>query len=229
MDFEAIYGLIYPYLKGFITIQSKIPSILQGLEFTLQCSLSSVCGGMIIGIPLGVIRVWRVPILGKLGEVYVSLFQGTPILVQLFIAHYALPQIISGYVPTAFQSVVITFSLNSAAYISEIIRAGINGVDKGQSDAAMALGLNRFQVMRYIIMPQALRNVLPALVNEIVDMLKETSVVSIIGGMDMLFRVKAVWNSDFIYLEPLLVVALVYYIMVMGIRLLARYIERRLN
>jgi ABC-type amino acid transport system permease subunit len=149
-------------------------------------------------------------------------------LVQLSLIFFATPQLI-GYPISAFEAGVIAFSLNSAAYSSEIIRAGIGAIDKGQWDAAKVLGIPYKVTLWKIILPQALRNILPALVNEMVNLLKESALVSIIGETDLLRRAQVVASEKFLYFEPLLIAALLYFLMVMIISFFAKKLEKKLN
>jgi len=133
------------------------------------------------------------------------------------------------YAISTFEAGVITFSLNSAAYSSEIIRAGIQAIERGQWDAAHVLGLSYRQTLITIILPQAVRNILPALVNEIVDLLKESALISTLGEADLLRRSQIVASEKYLFFEPLLVAAVGYYVMVMVISFLAKALERKLR
>jgi ABC-type amino acid transport system permease subunit len=130
---------------------------------------------------------------------------------------------------TAFEAGVLAFSLNSGAYVSEHIRAGILSVDRGQFEAAASLGISYFSTMKDIILPQAIKNILPSLVNESIDLLKESALVSTIGEMDLLRRANVVAAEKYIYFEPLLMVAAVYYVMVMVLSHFAKVLEIRLR
>jgi ABC-type amino acid transport system permease subunit len=146
----------------------------------------------------------------------------------LGLIYYATPQL-TGYTISAFEAGVLTFSLNSAAYSSEIIRAGIESIDIGQWEAAQVLGLSRWQLLRGVIFPQAVRNVLPALVNEMVDLLKESALVSTIGEADLLRQAQKVASEKYLYFEPLIIAAACYYVMVMLISFSAKKLEQRLR
>ncbi len=142
--------------------------------------------------------------------------------------YFATPQLI-GYQITALEAGLLAFSLNSTAYVSEIIRAGIEAVDKGQFEAAKALAIPYPQTMVSIIIPQAVRNILPALVNEGVNLLKESALVSVIGEMDLLRRANIVSSQTFLYFEPLMFVAIVYYILVSILSQFSKLLEKRLK
>lgn len=173
-------------------------------------------------------KISNIKLLNWFGIVYTSVFRGTPLILQLAIIYFATPQLL-GYNIPALQAGVIAFALNSAAYISETIRAGILAVDKGQREGAMALGIPYKRMMWDIIMPQALKNILPALVNESIALLKESALVSTIGAADLLRRANIVAAEKYLYFEPLLLVGLIYYIMVMSLTWAARHLERRLR
>jgi His/Glu/Gln/Arg/opine family amino acid ABC transporter permease subunit len=213
---------------NFEAIWPSLPFILAGVVVTIKFTLASLLGGLPLGILLAVAKISHKPVFRWSAETYTSIFRGTPILVQLFIVYFGLPQII-GYNFSAFEAGVIAFSLNSAAYSSEIIRAGIQAIDRGQWEAAQVLGLSHFTTLKAIILPQAVRNILPALVNEIVDLLKESALVSTIGEADLLRRSQIVAAEKYLFFEPYLIAAAGYYIMVMIITLLAKLLERKMR
>ena len=212
----------------FEAIWPSLPFILAGVGVTIKFTLMSLACGLPLGIALALAKISNHAPFRWMAEVYTSVFRGTPLLVQLFIIYFGLPQLL-GYNFSAFEAGVLTFSLNSAAYSSEIIRAGIQAIDQGQWDAARVLGLSSFTTLRTIILPQAVRNILPALVNEIVDLLKESALVSTIGEADLLRRSQIVASEKYLFFEPLLIAAVGYYIMVMVISLLAKLLERKMR
>lgn len=213
---------------NFEAIIPSLPFILAGVGVTLKFTLVSLICGLPLGIGLALAKISKRNFLRLFARGYTSIFRGTPLLVQLLIIFFATPQL-TGYAITAFEAGVLTFSLNSAAYSSEIIRAGIQAIDQGQWEAAQVLGLSYRQTLTFVIMPQAVRNILPSLVNEIVDLLKESALVSVIGEADLLRRAQVVAAEKYLYFEPLIVAAIAYYIMVMVISTLARYLERKLH
>ncbi len=162
------------------------------------------------------------------GTAYTSVFRGTPLLLQIALVYYATPQI-TGYNIPALLAGVITFTLNSGAYISETIRAGILAVDKGQGEAALSLGVPYKPMMMDIILPQGLKNILPALVNESIALLKDSALVSTIGVADLLRRAQIVGAEKYIYFEPLLFAGIVYYLLVMALTWGGYALERRLQ
>ncbi len=212
----------------FAQVIPSIPFILQGAIVTLQYTSVSIAIGFLLGIALTFCKLLGVRGLRWFANIYTSIFRGTPLLVQLSLIYFAIPQL-TGYRFSVFEAGVLTFSLNSAAYISEILRAGVQAVDKGQAEAALSLGIKYPLVMRDIILPQAIKNILPALVNEVIDLLKESALISVIGGMDLLRRANIVSAEKFIYFEPLIIISVIYYLMVMTLTVLAKWLESRLK
>ncbi|CAI8783913.1 MULTISPECIES: amino acid ABC transporter permease [Bacillus] len=212
----------------FSAITPSIPYILKGLEVTLKIVAVSALVGFILGTLLALCKIARVRVLNIAADLYTSIFRGTPLVLQLMIIYFGVPQMI-GYDIPAFLAAVLAFSLNSGAYMSEVIRAGIQAVDKGQTEAAMALGVPYGKMMKNIILPQALKNILPALVNEFATLTKESAVVTVIGATDLMRRAYIVGGETFKYLEPLLFVGLVYYILVIILTLVGKAIEGRMK
>lgn len=211
-------------------IAEFLPSIyfiLEGALVTLKYSSISVCFGLLIGIALAILKVNRYLALRLFADAYTSIFRGTPLLIQLSIVYFALPGIL-GVKLTVFTAGVIAFSLNSCAYVSEVIRAGIASVDKGQTDAAKALGIPDRLIMKDIILPQAIRNILPSLINELINLIKESAIISIIGEMDLMRRAQVVSAEHYSYFLPMIVAAFGYYIMVLIISTIGKIVEKRM-
>jgi His/Glu/Gln/Arg/opine family amino acid ABC transporter permease subunit len=215
-------------LAGFQRIWSEIPYILGGVRVTLAYASTAIVCGMCLGTLLACARLSKSRVLHASVDFYVSVFRGTPLLLQLFIVYFAIPQILHCHVPT-FVAGVVAFSLNSAAYVSEIIRAGVRSVPIGQVEVAKVLGCSKLQIARDIVLPQAIRNVLPSLVNEMVDLLKESAIVSIVGESDLLRRANVVASEHYLYLEPLLVAGVCYYCLVMVLSCAAKRMEKMLS
>ncbi|ARU61891.1 arginine ABC transporter permease [Tumebacillus avium] len=213
---------------NFERIVPSIPYMLEGIKVTLQFTLLSAFFGFLWGTVLSLFKISNIKVLRWFGIAYTSIFRGTPLILQLTLVYFATPQL-TGYQITALEAGVLAFSLNSAAYISETIRAGILAVDKGQREAALALGVPYRRMMFDIILPQALKNILPALVNESIALLKESALVSTIGAADVLRRATIVGAEKYIYFEPLIVAGIIYYVMVMALTFGARLLERRLR
>ncbi|MEJ8544465.1 ABC transporter permease subunit [Brevibacillus borstelensis] len=212
----------------FAQIVPYIPFILNGIKVTLQVTLLSVVFGFIWGSLLALIKISNIRLLKAFAVAYTSIFRGTPLILQLTLIYFATPQLI-GYDISKFEAAVLTFTLNSAAYISETIRGGILAVDKGQWEAAKALGVPYRQMMTDIILPQAVKNILPALVNETIALLKESALVSTIGLADIMQNANIVKGTIFRYFEPYLLAGLLYYVMVMLLTWVARVLERRMR
>jgi polar amino acid transport system substrate-binding protein len=212
----------------FGRIIPDIPFILAGIPITLIFTISSVFLGLIWGAVLSLFKISNLKLLEWFAFIYTSVFRGTPLLLQLSLVYYATPQL-TGYNITPYQAGVLTFTLNSGAYMSETIRAGIQAVDKGQREAAMSLGVPYPLMMWDIIMPQALRNILPALVNETIGLLKDSSLVSTIGVVEILRAAQIVGSNKYIYFEPLIFAGVIYYVLVMGLTYGAGALEKRLR
>lgn len=212
----------------FGRILPNIPYILEGILETLKFTAASTVLGFIWGTILSLLKISNIPPLIWFSNIYTSIFRGTPLLVQLSLLYFATPQLI-GYNITPFEAGVLTFSLNSGAYISETIRGGILAVDRGQGEAAKSLGVPYTMMMWDVILPQAVKNILPALANESINLLKDSTLVSVIGVTDILRRSQIVAAEKFIYFEPILVAALIYYVIVMGLTTGAYALERKLQ
>ena len=212
----------------FTRIVPDIPFILQGIPLTLLFTLLSVFFGLIWGTILSLLKITGIKPLTWLANTYTSVFRGTPLLLQLALVYYATPQL-TGYDISALEAGVLTFTLNSGAYMSETIRGGIQAVDKGQSEASMSMGVPYGLMMWDVILPQALKNILPALVNETIGLLKDSALVSTIGVVEILRSAQIVGANKYIYFEPLLFAGLIYYILVMGLTFGASTLETRLR
>lgn len=202
--------------------------ILSGLPVVLLISLVAALCGTIIGLATVFLRRWN-KVTKFIVEAYIDVFRGTPVYVQLIFFYFGLPGLIPGFNPSEIVSCIIVFALNSGAYLSEIIRAGVDGIDKGQIEAAKALGVSGSDIAKDIIVPQAFRNVLPAVMNEFITLTKETSVVSAIGMTDMMYRYQSVKSTTYATFEPLLVVFITYYVMNKILSMIGKFVERKLK
>lgn len=212
----------------FSQIVPSMLYILKGIGVTIQIVLASAILGFVLGVILSLCKISRNKPLQWFADAYTSVFRGTPLVLQLLLIYFGLPQLL-GFDIAPFPAAVAAFGLNSAAYISEIIRAGILAVDKGQREAALALGIPYRRMMGQIILPQALKNILPALMNEFITLTKESAIVTVIGALDIMRRAYIVGGEKFAYLEPLIFAGLIYYVMVMGLTLLGKAVERRMR
>ncbi|MDR1732350.1 MAG: amino acid ABC transporter permease [Synergistaceae bacterium] len=200
------------------------PMFEEGTKNALFFTLFSTLAGFVWGTILALIKVSRIRPLEWASRFYTSIFRGTPLLVQLYMVYFATPQL-TGYAISALESAVLAFGLNSAAYISEILRGGMEAVDKGQKDAATALGVPYAKTMFHIVIPQALKHVLPGLVNEMIALLKESSLISVIAVTDITRAAQRVINLTFRPFEPFLVAATIYYVLVMILSIVANRLE----
>jgi polar amino acid transport system permease protein len=225
-------------IVDFERIRRFIPFLTQGITITLSVAFVSTLIGVILGIMINTVSKRKV--LGKLAFAYVDIFRGTPVILQLSLVYFALPRVLTvlaqewfgfqGFLTiSAFTAAIITFSLNSSAYVSEIIRSGVNSVDPGEIEAAKALGVGKFHIYKDIILPIAFKNSFPALMNEIIMLVKESSIVSIIGLQDLMRRQQIVSAQTYLYFEPLLYVGLIYYIVVKIMSISAKKMERVLQ
>lgn len=209
------------------------PYFLQGAGYTVALAFFTVIIGSIGGMLVALLRLSQYRILRFLGTTYVEIIRGTPLLVQIFIIFYGLPSLptfMIGPVDMArFIPAIIALSINSAAYVGEIFRAGILAVDKGQMEAARSLGLPQGLAMRLVVLPQAIKNILPALGNEFVVVIKESSIVSVIGIAELMYNTGVVRGASFRPMEPLLVAAGIYFLLTFPLSKLMAYAERRMH
>lgn len=212
----------------FSQIVPYIPFILEGIGATLKFVSVSILAGFILGTILAIFKITEFWPLKAIADIYTSIFRGTPLILQLMIIYLAIPQL-TGYDISAFLSAVLAFGLNSAAYVSEIIRAGIMAVDKGQTEAAKALGVPYRSMMLNIILPQAFKNILPALMNEFITLTKESALVSTIGYLDLMRRAQIAGADLYRNFEPLFFAGVIYWVMVTILTLAGRYVERRMR
>ena len=195
---------------NFDLVVNSFPLLLVGAGVTIKITALSVALGVVIGLFVGIARISRIKLLRVLAAIYVDFFRGTPLLVQIFLVYFALP-VITGQRVDPFVAAIGSCGINSGAYVAEIFRAGILAVDKGQMEAARSLGLSNWQSMRLVVLPQAIKNILPALANEVVTMVKESSICSVLGMAEMMFAAKTIAGSTGISLAPYTLAALVYF------------------
>ena len=212
----------------FSIVFKVLPLLLEGAAVTIKITALSVGFGLIIGMVVGIARLAKMSILRWLAMIYIDFIRGTPLLVQIFLIYFALPMI-TGTRIDPFIAAITACSINSGAYIAEIFRAGIQSIDKGQVEAGRSLGLNWFQTMRYVIMPQAFKRVIPPLGNEFIAMLKDSSLVSVIGFEELTRRGQLIIAKTYSSFEIWLAVAILYLIMTLTISRLVAYLERRYN
>lgn len=211
----------------FSSLLPYIPLFLQGLLVTIIFSILTVIFGLVIGIPVSLLRISPKKYLSIPARAYIEVIRGTPSLLQLFLIAYGIPIAFGINVPI-YLAGVLALSINSSAYVAEIIRAGIQAVDKGQLEAARSLGLSYGQAMRKVIIPQAIKNVLPAIGNEFVAIVKESSIVSIIGITDLMRITNIMKSQTFRIFEALMFAAILYFAVTFTVSSLMRKLEKRL-
>lgn len=214
-------------IHGFEVVANSFSSFIIGALITLELTALAVAFGMILGLIFGLLRLAPNFKIGYyFAGLYIDFFRGTPLFVQILLLYFGVLPIFGEV--GAFTSAVIACTLNSGAYIAEIVRAGIQAIDKGQMEAGRSLGMNHRQAMWYIILPQAYKVVIPPLINEFIAMLKDTSLVSIIGVSELTLRGKLIYASSY---EPAWVwgtVAVIYFIMTKLLAMFGDYMERSL-
>lgn len=199
---------------------------IKGTSFALQITFLAAVIGLVIGIIIALLKLSNIKICEIIANIYVEIIRGTPVLVQLLffslviLKDASLPKVMVG---------AIAFGINSGAYVSEIIRAGIQGLDKGQMEAARSLGMTYGMAMRHIIIPQAIKNILPTLVNEFIVLLKETSIVGYIAAFDIMRAANTIISQTGTAIEALTTTAIIYLILTSTFAFFMRKIERRLR
>ncbi|KGE17257.1 amino acid ABC transporter permease [Paenibacillus wynnii] len=212
-----IFNMAYEYRNFFLS----------GLQYTLLLAVLGVFFGFVLGIAIALLRMSKWWPVRFIATAWVEFLRGTPMLVQLFLIHYGLATF--GIEFSAMESGAITLSINSSAYLAEIFRAGIQGVDRGQVEAARSLGMRQGMTMRYIVLPQALKSVLPAIGNEFITIIKESSIVSFIGVMDLMFQSRSVSTITYDGFTPLVIIAFMYFVLTFTLSKILGRLERRLN
>ena len=207
-------------------VVNSFPLLLIGAGVTIQITVLSTAIGFVIGLIVGVARISNLRVLRMLAEVYVEFFRGTPLLVQIFLFYFALP-VITGQRIDPFIAAISACGINSGAYVAEIFRAGIQSVDDGQIEAGRSLGMTWLQTMRYIIVPQAFKRVIPPLGNEFIAMLKDSSLVSVIGFEELTRRGQLIIAKTYGSFEIWMSVAVIYLVMTLTISRFVAYLERR--
>ena len=210
----------------FELIEKAFPLLLMGAAVTIEITAVSVALGFFIGLVVGVARISGYKILRITAAIYADCIRGTPLLVQIFLIYFALP-IATGTRVDPFAAAVLACGINSGAYVSEIFRAGIQAVDPGQMEAGRSLGLSWWQTMRYVVLPQAIKNILPPLGNEFIAMLKDSSLVSVIGFEELTRRGQLIIAQTYGSFEIWLTVAALYLSMTLAISRLIAYLEAK--
>lgn len=228
MSFETIVNI---FMKNW-------PMFLRGARMTLVISVIGTIVGLIIGLIIGITRTIPLPnkgikkialiIINKILTVYIEFFRGTPMIVQAMVIFYGTAQAFGIQMNRLFAALLIV-SINTGAYMSEIVRGGIISIDIGQFEAAQAIGMNHVQTMINVILPQVLRNILPATGNEFVVNIKDTSVLNVISVTELFFQTKSISGATFKFFEPYFIASVIYLIMTLTITRILRYVERRMD
>jgi amino acid ABC transporter membrane protein, PAAT family (TC 3.A.1.3.-) len=209
---------------------SLFPLLLSYLGITMEMAFLGLLFSLALAVAIALIRVFRVPGLNGLAQIFISFFRGTPLLVQLFLLYYGLPQVIPSLVGMdAFTAAVIGISLHFSAYMAESIRAAILGVDRSQMEASLAIGMTTRQAMQRIILPQAVRIALPSLMNYFIDMIKATSLAFTLGVTEIMAQAQMEASSSFKFFEAYLAVALIYWAIVVALTRVQYWAEAHLN
>lgn len=228
--------MVLAYQFDFLSMLPYLKNFFDGAKLTVILSLLTVLFGCIIGFVATLGKRSRFKIFNLLANIYTEVIRGTPILLQLYLIRYGLPAI--GFQVPSIQGIdpdgkllacLIALSINSGAYVCEIFRAGLDSVDKGQTEAARSLGLNAKQTMRLVVLPQAVKTILPTLGNEFIMMIKESSLVSTLGVFDVMYTNTVVRSLTYKTFEPLIIVALIYLILTTTLTSLLGILERKLN
>ena len=219
-------------------ISNNWPMFIRGAGMTLLISMVGTIIGSIIGLFIGVIRTIPMPergikrimlkIINAILFVYIEIFRGTPMIVQAMVIYYG-SALAFGIDMNRIYAAIFIVSINTGAYMSEIIRGGIVSIDKGQFEAAHAIGMNHIQTMVNVVIPQVIRNILPATGNEFVINIKDTSVLNVISVTELYFQTKSISGNNFRYFETFFVACILYFIMTFTITRILRYIERKLD
>ena len=214
------------------------PMFLRGAGMTLLISLISTLLGFIIGLIIGIIRTVPMPeagvkrgilkLINAILSVYIEVFRGTPMIVQAMVIYYGSAQVLNLDMNRIVAALLVV-SINTGAYMAEIVRGGIVSIDKGQFEAAHALGMNHIQTMTSVVLPQVIRNILPATGNEFVINIKDTSVLNVISVTELYFQTKTVAGNNFRFFEPFFIACVIYFVMTFTVTRVLRYIERKLD
>ena len=223
MDFGLIGANIVKLMQNYWKV-----FLIEGISNTLILTCIAVTLGVLLGTVVAILKMSRSRLIRFFITVYVEIIRGTPILLQLYIFYFALPQMMPFLKLSPFMWVAIAMCVNSSAYVSEVIRSGIQAVDKGQTEAARSLGMNAGQTMRKVVLPQAIRNILPALGNEFIMILKETSLASTFYLGDLMTSYLLVKGATYLGFECLIIVGAIYFCLTYPLSKLVGYFEKRM-
>lgn len=212
----------------YLIIWNNLPFLWEGMKVTLLLTLLAIAGGLVLGTVLALVRVAKIPVLSWIAAAYVNFFRSLPLILVIFWLYFLVPLIV-GQSVGSFYSVLVAFVLFEAAYYSEIVRAGISSVGKGQIAAGRAIGLSYPQTMRYIVLPQAFRAMVPILLTQAIILFQDTSLVYVVGLKDFLVSAELIANRDQRLIEMFIFVALVYFTISFAGSLLTRHLQKKLK
>ena len=205
------------------------PMFLKGALGTLRFAAIAVAGGTVLGTLIAILRLSNNKILNFISTIYVDVLRGTPLLVQIYISYFFLPMVIPALNNVDKEvTVLIALTMNSSAYVSEIIRGGINSVDIGQTEAARSLGMSASHTMTKVILPQAIKNILPSLANEYISMIKETSMAGTFMLYELMYT-RTILANKYLSWQPLFIIAGIYLVMTLVLTNLVKFFERRMS
>ena len=204
-------------------------NFVNGLGTTLTLALISVAIGCIIGAVVAIMRLSKSKLLGAIATVYTEIIRDTPLLLQLYFFYFLLPDLLPALKLSKFTCIAVALIFNSGAYMSEVFRSGIQSIDRGQTEAARSLGLSASQTMIRIILPQAFKNVLPAMCNEFVAITKETSLASTFYVGDLMTQYQTISGKTYMVIEPLIIIGVIYFVVTFTMSKLIAVLERRLK
>ena len=224
LSFDLKFSIILDKLPNLLGVHLAPNGFLQGAVLTLFLCLCSIVASSLLGFITALARLSSSAVAFGIASFYASFFRGTPLLIQILLIYLGLPQL--GVVPGAIAAGIIALSLNYGAYLSEIFRAGILGVPNGQREASLALGLSETVIFWRVTLPQAMRTIIPPTTNQFISMLKDSSLISVMGVWEVMFLAQSYGRSSYRYIEMLTMAAIIYWLMSIGLELIQARMER---
>ena len=224
LSFDLKFSIILDKLPNLLGLHLAPNGFLQGAALTLFLCLCSIVASSLLGFVTALARLSKSAVAFGIASFYASFFRGTPLLIQILLIYLGLPQL--GIVPGAVVAGIIALSLNYGAYLSEIFRAGILGVPYGQREASLALGMRETVIFWRVTLPQAMRTIIPPTTNQFISMLKDSSLISVMGVWEVMFLAQSYGRSSYRYIEMLTTAAIIYWVMSIGLELIQARMER---
>ncbi|WP_309675210.1 amino acid ABC transporter permease [Pseudomonas sp.] len=224
LSFDLKFSIILDKLPNLIGLHLAPNGFLEGAALTLFLCLCSIVTSSLLGFITALARLSKSAVAFGIASFYASFFRGTPLLIQILLIYLGLPQL--GIVPGAIAAGIIALSLNYGAYLSEIFRAGILGVPHGQREASLALGMRETVIFWRVTLPQAMRTIIPPTTNQFISMLKDSSLISVMGVWEVMFLAQSYGRSSYRYIEMLTTAAVIYWVMSIGLELIQARMER---